>query len=193
MMIDHEYITGYIEEIEAATAATQRREPADKTRSAAPPCSASASNWRPCWSPISIRKKGIHPSPREIHARQEQERILGGMHEAYDEALTGELPARRTRDSSPRTPRTDLRYLRSLLGTGETFILVNDHDPKPLYYQFSAEHPGQFTWDYLEKGPEIWRVKIGRRETPHCEPGVCRTAANGIYALAPGHVSVIRT
>jgi uncharacterized protein (DUF2249 family) len=45
---------------------------------------------------------------------------------------------------------------------GGGFVLVNDHDPKPLYYQFAAEHPDQFTWDYLEQGPEIWRVRIGR-------------------------------
>ncbi|TDB97523.1 DUF2249 domain-containing protein [Actinomadura sp. 7K534] len=48
------------------------------------------------------------------------------------------------------------------LDHGGAFILVNDHDPKPLYYQFAAEHPGDFTWDYLETGPEVWRVRIGR-------------------------------
>ncbi|MBI4791134.1 MAG: DUF2249 domain-containing protein [Chloroflexi bacterium] len=48
------------------------------------------------------------------------------------------------------------------LQPGEAFALVNDHDPKPLYYQFQAEHNGQFTWDYLEQGPELWRVKIGK-------------------------------
>ena len=48
------------------------------------------------------------------------------------------------------------------LGAGEGFILVNDHDPKPLYYQFDAEHKGDFTWKYLEEGPETWRVRIGR-------------------------------
>ncbi|MEP7764823.1 DUF2249 domain-containing protein [Sanguibacter sp. 25GB23B1] len=42
------------------------------------------------------------------------------------------------------------------------FVLVNDHDPKPLYYQLAAENPGQFTWEYLEEGPEVWRVRIGR-------------------------------
>lgn len=45
---------------------------------------------------------------------------------------------------------------------GRAFILVNDHDPKPLYYQFAAEHRGEFTWAYLESGPEVWRVRIGR-------------------------------
>lgn len=48
------------------------------------------------------------------------------------------------------------------LGPGEGFILVNDHDPKPLFYQFQAERTGQFTWDYLEQGPLEWRVRIGK-------------------------------
>lgn len=48
------------------------------------------------------------------------------------------------------------------LAQGGGFELRNDHDPKPLFYQFSAEMPGEFTWDYLEQGPEVWRVRIGR-------------------------------
>jgi uncharacterized protein (DUF2249 family) len=48
------------------------------------------------------------------------------------------------------------------LAPGECFILVNDHDPKPLYYQFKVERDGQFTWDYIEQGPQDWRVRIGR-------------------------------
>ncbi len=45
---------------------------------------------------------------------------------------------------------------------GQSFVLVNDHDPKPLYYQFAAERTGEFTWDYLEQGPEVWRVRIAK-------------------------------
>jgi uncharacterized protein (DUF2249 family) len=48
------------------------------------------------------------------------------------------------------------------LAPGEGFMLVNDHDPKPLYYQFQAERTGEFTWEYLEQGPEAWRVRLGR-------------------------------
>ncbi|MBZ0106059.1 MAG: DUF2249 domain-containing protein [Sulfuricella denitrificans] len=44
----------------------------------------------------------------------------------------------------------------------EALLLVNDHDPKPLYYQFQAEHDGEFSWEYLENGPDVWRVRIGR-------------------------------
>jgi uncharacterized protein (DUF2249 family) len=52
------------------------------------------------------------------------------------------------------------------LKPGEGFMLVNDHDPKPLFYQFQAEHAGQFEWNYLEQGPEVWRVRIGRTQAP---------------------------
>ena len=48
------------------------------------------------------------------------------------------------------------------LAAGESFVLVNDHNPKPLYYQFQAELTDQFSWEYLEEGPESWRVRIGR-------------------------------
>ncbi|NLF63316.1 MAG: DUF2249 domain-containing protein, partial [Chloroflexi bacterium] len=48
------------------------------------------------------------------------------------------------------------------LAPGESFVLVNDHDPKPLFYQFQAEHTGQFTWEYLEQGPAVWQVRLGR-------------------------------
>ncbi len=48
------------------------------------------------------------------------------------------------------------------LAPGEGFVLVNDHDPKPLWYQFEAEHAGGYTWDYQERGPVVWRVRIGR-------------------------------
>lgn len=48
------------------------------------------------------------------------------------------------------------------LTPGQSFELVNDHDPKPLRYQLAAEHPDQFSWDYLESGPAAWRVRIAR-------------------------------
>jgi uncharacterized protein (DUF2249 family) len=51
------------------------------------------------------------------------------------------------------------------LQPGESFELVNDHAPKPLYYQFLHERADQFQWEYLEEGPEVWRVRITRRET----------------------------
>lgn len=48
------------------------------------------------------------------------------------------------------------------LEPGQAFVLVNDHDPMPLRYQFEAEHEGEFGWEYLEEGPDVWRVQISR-------------------------------
>lgn len=46
------------------------------------------------------------------------------------------------------------------LDSGNAFIIKNDHDPKPLYYQLIGERGDVFTWEYLESGPEHWKVKI---------------------------------
>lgn len=48
------------------------------------------------------------------------------------------------------------------LEVGESMLLINDHDPKPLYYQMMAELHGQVGWQYLEQGPEVWKVRITR-------------------------------
>ena len=46
------------------------------------------------------------------------------------------------------------------LNSNETFQLINDHDPMPLYYQFQVERNGKFIWEYIEEGPEVWKVNI---------------------------------
>ena len=46
---------------------------------------------------------------------------------------------------------------------GETLIIHNDHDPKPLYYQLLGERGNIFTWEYMEQGPEWWIVNITKR------------------------------
>lgn len=48
------------------------------------------------------------------------------------------------------------------LNPGGAFIIENDHDPKPLYYELLAERGNIFTWEYLEQGPEWYRVKIAK-------------------------------
>jgi len=48
------------------------------------------------------------------------------------------------------------------LASGEYLELQNDHDPRPLRYQFMQERTDLFSWEYLEEGPETWRVAIGK-------------------------------
>lgn len=46
---------------------------------------------------------------------------------------------------------------------GDAFVIFNDHDPKPLYYQLLGERGNIFTWNYLQEGPEYWQVKIVKK------------------------------
>jgi uncharacterized protein (DUF2249 family) len=48
------------------------------------------------------------------------------------------------------------------LNPSEAMLLINDHDPVPLRFQFQSMHPGQFTWEYVEQGPQRFQVKIGK-------------------------------
>jgi regulator of cell morphogenesis and NO signaling len=66
------------------------------------------------------------------------------------------------RDLAPRVRHPKIFATFEALRAGESFVLVNDHDPRPLHYQFQAERPGAFGWRYLEEGPEVWRVEITR-------------------------------
>ncbi|MFO0793225.1 MAG: DUF2249 domain-containing protein [Candidatus Brocadiaceae bacterium] len=49
------------------------------------------------------------------------------------------------------------------LKKGETMVLINDHDPKPLKYQLDAERSGQMDWMYKEQGPDVWKVEITKK------------------------------
>ena len=55
--------------------------------------------------------------------------------------------------------------------SGESLTLLNDHDPKPLYYELAAERGEIFTWEYLEQGPELWKVKITKKNKASLEKG----------------------
>jgi uncharacterized protein (DUF2249 family) len=45
---------------------------------------------------------------------------------------------------------------------GGGLVLVAPHDPVPLLAQLEQRAPGVFTVDYLERGPEAWRLAIVR-------------------------------
>jgi uncharacterized protein (DUF2249 family)/hemerythrin-like domain-containing protein len=105
----------------------------------------------------------------------EQQKLLAEMHETPEghDRRAGEAPRQRTgeirddqvldvRRLAPRERHPLILDTFAALRVGETFVLVNDHDPKPLYYQFQAERARQFSWDILEQGPEVWRVRIGK-------------------------------
>lgn len=66
------------------------------------------------------------------------------------------------------------------LPVGAGYILVNDHDPKPLRYQLEARTPGLFQWTYVESGPQEWRVNIAKdsaKAKAHGEDSCCSGGA----------------
>lgn len=48
------------------------------------------------------------------------------------------------------------------LAVGESFVVINDHDPVPLNRQMDAMRPGQVAWEYIKRGPDIFRIRILR-------------------------------
>ncbi|MEO7104727.1 MAG: DUF2249 domain-containing protein [Gemmatimonadaceae bacterium] len=91
---------------------------------------------------------------QKLEAEQRQAQSEAAMH-AQDRIID-------VRSETPKMRHEIIFEQFAALAPGTAYVLVNDHDPKPLWYQFDAEHKGEFTWDALEDGPEVWRVRIGR-------------------------------
>lgn len=66
------------------------------------------------------------------------------------------------------------------LSEGENFVIHNDHDPKPLYYQMLGERGNVFTWEYLEQGPEWWKVRISKRISGESDETLGQIAAKDL-------------
>lgn len=59
------------------------------------------------------------------------------------------------------------------LADHENFVLINDHDLKPLYYQFAGESTGQFTGTTSSKAPRCGRSasdasRVDERQDRRC-------------------------
>lgn len=46
------------------------------------------------------------------------------------------------------------------LPVGAALILVNNHDPRHLHDEFEMDHPGSYDWEYVQSGPQVWRIRI---------------------------------
>lgn len=69
-------------------------------------------------------------------------------------------------DLEPRLKHSTIFEHFDQLDEGESFLIQNDHDPKPLYYQLLAERGNQFTFDYIENGPIEWLIRIQKNPKP---------------------------
>jgi uncharacterized protein (DUF2249 family) len=62
--------------------------------------------------------------------------------------------------ATPKDKQTNIFIKLNSLSTGEKMELINDHDPIHLYQKLLNEYPNQYKWEYLQEGPEIWRISI---------------------------------
>jgi len=106
--------------------------------------------------------------------------LLGGMHEllgasAPDEDESGGHNCGCGEVDGPGYPELDARAVphairhATIFGAldsvqpGAGMILVAPHDPVPLLAQIEQRSPGMFEVDYLERGPDAWRLTFFRR------------------------------
>ncbi len=45
---------------------------------------------------------------------------------------------------------------------GEAMVLIAPHDPVPLLAKMAHKDPEAIEVEYLERGPEAWRVRVAR-------------------------------
>jgi len=100
------------------------------------------------------------------------------------DTTTGDTaPVLDVRDMAPRIRHPKIFETFDTLAPGQGFVLVNDHDPRPLLYQFQFERANTFGWRYLEEGPEVWRVEITKRPAPFTESVTVSEASRDANSL----------
>jgi uncharacterized protein (DUF2249 family) len=65
----------------------------------------------------------------------------------------------------PKSQRHPMIFARfDALAPGESFVLVNSHDPIHLRQEFIRYRPGAYDWRYLEgsQSERLWRIRIIR-------------------------------
>lgn len=66
------------------------------------------------------------------------------------------------REISPKIRHTIIMQLFDNLQMDQTLQLIVDHEPRRLKLSMDVRYDGRFLWDYLESGPDLWRVRIAR-------------------------------
>ncbi|MDA8146137.1 MAG: DUF2249 domain-containing protein [Thermaerobacter sp.] len=147
MEVDHEFIRDWVRRIAAAPDAAQ-----------------AAALGRELAAVLRLhtaKEERVYLPLIEAHLSEPaQEALLADIHAPAPAAAAPEELDLRQVPPAQRHPQIFAAF--DALPAGGSFVLVNDHDPRPLHYQFAAEREGGFTWEYLEAGPAVWRVRIGK-------------------------------
>lgn len=96
------------------------------------------------------------------------------------------------RDVPPRVRHPRIFETFDALAPGAGFVLVNDHDPKPLFSQFTFERPSAFDWQSLEEGPEVWRVEITKRARAAAERFTADQTVGDVARRSPAALEAMK-
>jgi uncharacterized protein (DUF2249 family)/quercetin dioxygenase-like cupin family protein len=77
------------------------------------------------------------------------------------------------------------------LPVGRSFVLVDNHDPKHLHEEFEADHAGSYDWQYVEKGPTVWRIRISKLSTTPLPRVLANTADIADAEVQPDEAGVV--
>ncbi|MBY0290697.1 MAG: DUF2249 domain-containing protein [Mycobacteriaceae bacterium] len=87
------------------------------------------------------------------------------VHEPYVATDPDELDVRQI----PKAQRHPMIFARfDALAAGDSFVLVNSHDPIHLREEFARDRPGAYEWRYLHgsESDRLWRIRIVRVTDP---------------------------
>ncbi|MCC7400329.1 MAG: iron-sulfur cluster repair di-iron protein [Chitinophagaceae bacterium] len=102
----------------------------------------------PQWWDIRVTRKGqAQPAANDAVTKQGKDIVIN-------------VPA-----LEPRLKHPTIFKVFDSLKPGESLVIHNDHDPKPLYYQLQGERGDVFTWEYLQQGPQWWDIRVTRKGT----------------------------
>ena len=166
MRVDHEYIGQYARQI-GETARRLRAAGEQERAVLAKQLARQAIQLQGLFAVHLAKEERVYlPLVEQAISAGDQHALLAALHDEADGAGDGAgenaIEALDVRDLPP-AQRHQIIFARfNALPVGGSFELVNDHDPKPLYYQLTAEYTGQLLWQYLEQGPQVWRVRMGK-------------------------------
>lgn len=103
--------------------------------------------------------------PHRLEAKEDSRLLVTMIRPADGSAWTALAPQGQALDlrQTPRERRhSTVFYAFDQLSVGESFYLVNDHDPQPLRAQMEQLRPGELSWEYELRGPYEFRIKVAR-------------------------------
>ncbi|MEO7003403.1 MAG: DUF2249 domain-containing protein [Ktedonobacterales bacterium] len=167
MRVDHEYIADYARQI-AETARGLRSGSEHERTALARQLTRQVAQLQAIFAMHLAKEERVYlPLVERAISAGDQQALLAALHaEAEGGAIVNDAAAvaetLEVRHMPPAQRHQVIFERFNALPVGGSFVLLNDHDPKPLYYQLSAEYVGQLLWQNLEQGPEVWRVRMGK-------------------------------